>query len=489
MRKPNIIFIIADDAGYGDVGCYNPESKIPTPHIDRLATEGVRFTDAHAPGAVCTPTRYGVLTGRYCWRTWLQKNVVGGYTPPLIEPDRTTVASMLKENGYRTACVGKWHLGLGWTRRNGLVGTHENAEELFPGSRNDGDPAEGMDVDFTKPTTGGPTELGFDYAYFTSSCSTMEGPFAYIENDRVTAIPDKPIFVDKTSEAEYFRPREGWIAPGYVLETVDMVFAEKAVEFIERSTTESPERPFFLYLPTSAPHTPWLAPTFMQGRSEAGPRGDMVALYDWVIGEVSAALDRLGIADDTLIIVTSDHGPHAGENGHKSVCDFRGHKSHIWEGGHRVPFVARWPRRIEAGTVSDEPICLTDMMATWSELTGADMIPQAGPDSTSILPALVGEAYEGPLHDGIVSHSCYGVFAIRRGPWKLICNTLGSGGWVEPEGTPPDPDSPGQLYNLDDDPGEQNNLFDARGDIVSELTELLETYKREGRSVPAPSRA
>ena len=482
--KPNIIHIMADDMGYGDPTCYNAASRIPTPNIDRLAAEGVRFTDAHAPAAVCTPTRYGVLTGRYCWRTWLSQGVVGGYTPPLIEPDRPTVASLLRRRGYTTACVGKWHLGVGWTRANGYVGSWRDGAAHLKGSWQDGDPAVGMNVDFTQPLRGGPRELGFDYAFFTSSCSTIDGPFCFIENDRTVGIPDRPILVDESKPGEYGRPRAGWIAPGYVLETVDLTFTDKAIEFIERATAEAPGRPFFLYFCTSAPHTPWLVPTFMQGHSGGGPRGDLVGLYDWCIGRILDAIDRLGLTDNTLIVVTSDHGPHAGINGHRSAGPWRGHKSHTWEGGHRVPFVARWPGKITPGSVEDEPVCLTDFMATCADVLGDRLDAAAGPDSVSILPALLGQPRGGPIREAIVSHSVFGVFAIRRGPWKLILENRDSGGWVDPRGSGPAPGAPGQLYNLDEDPGERNNLFDAHPRRVGELTDLLESYKAQGRSVP-----
>ena len=490
-RKPNIVYILADDTGYGDVACYNPDSKIPTPNIDRLAEQGVRFTDAHAPAAVCTPTRYGVLTGRYCWRTWLRQGVVGGYTPPLIEPSRTTVPSFLKQHGYTTACVGKWHLGVGWTRQNGFVPTWRDAERLFRGSWQDADPATGMNADFTQPIHGGPTDLGFDYAFFTASCSTMDGPFAFIENDRVTAIPDRPIFVDESREPEYFRPRPGWIAPGYVLETVDPTFTQKAVDFIERAAKQEPARPFFLYFATSAPHTPWLPPTFIQGRSEAGPRGDLVALYDWCIGEILRALDRSGLTENTLVIVTSDHGPHEGVNGHKSAGDLQGYKSHAWEGGHRVPFLARWPARIAPATTCDEPVCHTDLLATCADILHESLPRDAGPDSYNILPVLLGDPSAGlragkPIREAIVSHSVYGVFTIRQGPWKLIHECQDSGGWVPPAGTGPEPGGPGQLYNLADDPAEQTNLFDDHPAIVKRLAALLAHYRQQERSAPSP---
>jgi arylsulfatase A-like enzyme len=484
MARPNIVYIMADDMGWGDVGCFNGESKIPTPNMDRLAGQGVRLTAAHAPSAVCTPTRYGVLTGRYCWRTWLQRGVVGGYTNPLIEPSRTTVASFLKGHGYTTGYVGKWHLGLGWARHNGYVGSWEDAEEHFKGSWQDGDAETGMNVDFTQSISGGPTELGFDYACFTAACSTMDGPFCFIENDRTVGLPDRPIFVDETKEAEYGRPRGGWIAPGFVLETVDLEFTRKAVAFIERTAREQPDRPFFLYLSPSAPHTPWLPPTFVQHASDEGPRGDLVALFDWCVGEVVSALERLGLADDTLILVTSDNGPHEGANGHKSAGDWRGFKSHAWEGGHRVPYIARWPGRIEPGGTCDEPICLADLMATCAGVLDAKLPAEAGPDSHNVLPALLGGPRDRPIREAVVSHSVYGVFTIQQGSWKLIHECEDSGGWVPPSGSPPTPGGPGQLYDLAADPAEQDNLFVRCPDVVRRLTELLARYREEGRSAP-----
>jgi arylsulfatase A len=481
-KKPNIVFILADDMGYGDVGCYNPNSKIPTPNMDRLAEEGVRFTDAHSPSAVCTPTRYGILTGRYCWRTWLKDGVVGGYTNPLIEPSRMTVGSLLRKHGYTTAFIGKWHLGLGWTRQNGYVGSWKDAEEHFRGSWQDGDSEKGMNVDFTKPIQGGPTGLGFDYAYFTAACSTIDGPFCYIENNRTVGIPDEPIFVDRKKHPDY-RPRPGWVAPRYVLEDVDPTFTSKAIKFIEQSKEKS-ERPFFMYLALSAPHAPWLPPTFVQGKSQAGPRGDQVVLVDWCVGEIVEALDRMDLSDNTLLIVTSDNGPRRGIEGHKSAGDLRGYKSHTWEGGHRVPFIARWPGKTKPNTVSEEPICLTDLMATCAAILSAKLPDDVGQDSYTILPALLGKRRDRPIREAIVSHSVFGVFAIRQGPWKLILENQDSGGWVKPRGTGPTPGNPGQLYNLDEDPAEQENLFEKHPAIVTRLTALLERYKEQGYSCP-----
>ncbi len=499
-RPPNIVVILADDMGYGDAGCYNPDSRIPTPHIDRLAAQGARFADAHSPSAVCTPTRYGLLTGRYAWRTWLRRGVIGGYTPPLIEPTRPTLASILKTAGYRTGFYGKWHLGLGWTRANGEVPTFEDGERLFRGSWQDADPSTGLNVDFAKPAHGGPTALGFDEAFFTAACSTIDGPFTFIENDRVTAIPGRQVaeFYD-LSKGEEGSPRRGWMAPGFKLEEVDLRFTERAVRFLETAVADAPARPFFIELALSSPHTPWLVPELVKGRSGDGPRGDLVALADLCVGRVMEALERLGAAERTLVVFTSDNGPHPGTNGHASAGPLRGLKSHIWEGGHRIPFIARWPGHVEPGAVVDEPICLTDLMATFAALAGADLPPQAGPDSVDISPALFRGGRPGlrtgpgadsggpsrpPLREAIVSHSEDGTFAIRRGPWKLILDNRTSGGWMAPEGTPPVPGAPGQLYDLAEDPGETRDLWGERSDIVSELTALLEKYRKEGRSVP-----
>jgi len=483
-RPPNVVFILADDLGYGDIGANNSQSRIATPHIDRLAREGMRFTDAHSPAAVCTPSRYGILTGRYAWRTWLKQGVLGGYTPPLIEPDRLTVASFLKQSGYTTAMIGKWHLGVGWVRANGFVGTAANAEEHRAGSSQDGDVAKGMNVDFDQPVRGGPRDLGFDYAFFTAACPTMDGPFTFIRNDRPTARPDRKIFVDPNAEEEYGRPRAGWIAPGFSLETVDLEFVKETISFMERSVAQEPTRPFFVHLSLSSPHTPWLPPTFARGASGDGPRGDLVTVADWAVGEVRAALDRLGVSGHTLLVFTSDNGPHPGTNGHASAGAFRGYKSHVWEGGHRVPLIARWPGRVTEGAVSPEPVELTDLMGTLAGILGRDLPKDAGPDSYDVSPALLGRKLDRPIREAIVSHSVNGAFAIRQGPWKLISGTDGSGGWVPPADQPSSPDRPGQLYNLETDPGESKNLYADRPEVVARLRDLLASYRASGRSRP-----
>lgn len=488
-RLPNIIIILADDMGWGDPGCYNPNSRIPTPNMDRLAREGIRFTDAHSPSAVCTPTRYGLLTGRYAWRTWLKSGVVGGYTPCLIEPGRETLATMLKRQGYKCGYFGKWHLGLCWTRMNGFTPSWKDAEKMLRGSWQDAPPETGLNVDFSKTVHGGPIDHGFDRAFFTAACSTIDGPFTFISDNRVAVRPDRLVseFYDMT-RGEEGSPRPGWIAPGFVLEEVDLAFTREAINFMKSCQAETKGRPFFVELALSAPHTPWLPPDFVKGKSGDGPRGDLVVLADWCLGEITRTLDSLGLAGDTLLIMTSDNGPHPGVLGHQSSGPWRGYKTHIWEGGHRIPFIARWPGRIEAGTQSSEPICLVDLMATLCSITGAAMTPEAGPDSYDITPALFNKNLKKPIREALVYHSENGTFAIRQGEWKLILDNETSGGWMSPSGEPPRTGMPGQLYNLALDPYEENNLWDKHPDIVARLATLLEKYKREGRSAPLSNR-
>ena len=459
-KNPNIIFIMADDMGYGDVGCYNAESKIPTPNIDKLATEGVWFTDAHTPSAVCTPTRYGVLTGRCCWRSRLKRGVFGGFDRPLIEKDRMTVASLLKEHGYGTACIGKWHLGLNWGTKEAQPADSEEDYEQ-------------MDVDFSKPIKDGPRTLGFDYFFGTAACTTDDPPFCFIENEYTVGIPNIICPEDPADE-----DRELLMVPGWRHEDADIEFTNKAIAFIKKHTESEVGNPFFVYLPLSVPHIPWLPPDCVKGKSGAGPRGDQVVLFDWSVGQIVKVLDKLGISDNTLLIITSDNGLREGVNGHKSAGDLRGLKGSIWEGGHRVPFIARWPGKIKAGTTSDEVICLTDLIATCAAIVGAELPNDAGQDSYNILPALLGEKLDKPIREAIVHHSGSGVFAIRQGEWKLILESKGAGY----HDGPPKAGSPGQLYNLADDPYEKDDLWAKHPEVVERLTKLLNKYKKQGHS-------
>jgi arylsulfatase A-like enzyme len=457
-RPPNIVFVLADDLGYGDPGCYNKDSAIPTPNIDRLASQGMRFTDAHTPSAVCTPTRYGLLTGRYCWRTSLKKGVLNGYSPLLIEADRLTVASLLKQHGYSTACVGKWHLGLGTAQP----------------------------TDYGKALKPGPNAVGFDY-FFGIPASLDMPPYVFVEDDRVTEAPTATI------EASEMRRkggngfwRAGAIAPGFKHADVLPKLTDKAVGWLQQ---QSKDRPFFLYLPLSAPHTPWLPVEEFRGKSKAGPYGDFVAQVDATLGRVMKALDDGKLADTTLLVFTSDNGAHwlpedIEKWKHRANDGLRGQKADVWDGGHRVPFVVRWPGQVAAGSTCKELICLTDFLATAASLLGAKLPADAGEDSIDLQPALRGEKHDKPLREAVVHHSSDGTFGIRQGPWKLVM-ALGSHGFSEPVTVKPTEGGPqGQLYNLDDDPAEKNNLWLDKPDVVKRLTALLEKYQTEGRSRP-----
>ncbi|MHA1216043.1 MAG: sulfatase family protein [Candidatus Thorarchaeota archaeon] len=491
-RLPNIVYIMADDMGYGDLGCYNPASRIPTPNIDQLAAEGVRFTDAHAPSSVCTPSRYGVLTGRYCWRSALKRQVLYSYEPPLIEKDRLTLASMLKAVGYHTAAVGKWHLGLGYSAKEG---EWIEFDRPLPWPLIAGRPMEEK-IDFTRPLWGGPLDLGFDYFYGTSGCSTAQPPYAFIENDRFVDIPtiyhDTPLFTS----------RPGMMAPGWDHKDVDLAFCHKATKYIVEQSSHS--APFFLYLNPSAPHEPCVesvVPEIARGKSGAGPRGDLVWLFDWLVGQVMQALRETGQADNTLLIVTSDNGALPGDRvlmengqekyntyGHRSCGDWRGYKSHIWEGGHREPLLVYWPGVTPRNAIVNQLVCFTDFMATIAAIVRYELPGNAGEDSYDMLPALTGEAAEGPVRESVVHHSVFGVYSIRQGEWKLILETQGSGGWPPPSGGPPEMGMPGQLYNLREDPQETVNLWDERPDVVRDLIELLKQYKGSTRTASASTR-
>jgi arylsulfatase A-like enzyme len=453
---PNIVYILADDLGWGDLHCYNPDSAIPTPNADRLAAQGVRFTDMHSPSSVCTPTRYGILSGRYCWRTRLKEGVLWGYDRNLIEPGRMTVASMLKGRGYYTAGVGKWHLGLG------------NSEK----------------TDYNQPLRPGPVNHGFDY-YFGIPASLDMDPYLYFENDRVVEKPTARTEGRNTPRGVFWRG--GDIAPSFKMEEVLPTFVDKAVSII-RERAAKPAQPFFLYLPLAAPHTPWVPKRKFQGRSKAGTYGDFVAQVDDSLGQVLRALEQGKLADNTLVIFTSDNGANwrpedKARFTHRANANWRGEKADIWEGGHRVPFIARWPGQVRPGASSDELGCLTDLMATAAGITGAALPKNAAEDSYSLLPALTGKPAK-PIREAIVHHSADGMFSIRQHEWKLEL-ALGSGGFSLPKRIEPTPGGPqGQLYNIAKDPAESDNVWQNHPEIVARLTALLEKYQKQGYSRP-----
>lgn len=437
--------------------------------MDRVAAAGVKFTDAHSPSALCSPTRYGLLTGRYAWRTRLQKFVLYSYDPPLIEPARMTVASLLKKSGYQTAWIGKWHVGLEWATKDGSP-AENTIDRTAPGKTNE---KLQENIDFTKPIGGGPTSLGFDYFFGTSACCTSDPPYCFIENDRTVVVPTR-------MSREEWRGLPGFV-PGPMADDwsetdCDFTLTRKAIDFIDRHLAKKSKKPFFLVLSTSSPHNPFLVPDAMKGKSQAGPRGDLVTVVDWAVGQIDDHLAKRGLVNETLLILTSDNGAMRGENGHKSENDFRGYKASVYEGGTRIPFIARWPGRIRPNTTSSETISLIDLCATCAALTGTALPDNAAEDSRDVLPALLGRSNGQPLHEAMIFDSGRGEFSVRQGRWKAIAGTLENLKAIRAN------EKPGQLYDLDADPGEQTDLWAQHSDRAKSMIELLHKYRTEGRS-------
>ena len=452
---PNILVILVDDMGYGDPHCFNPKSKIPTPNIDSLASAGMRFTDAHAPGALCHISRYGLMTGMYPMR----RDVGVWPRQPVIKDGQTTIASLLKSQGYHTAMVGKWHLGF-------------------------------RELGYDKPLAGGPVDRGFD-SFFGIRASTDIPPYFYIRNDRAVVPPTAHI---APNQSEGWSPiqgafwREGGIAPDLELKDVLPRFTDEAVKVIGDHAKAVSGKPLMLYLAFPAPHTPWLPAKEFAGKSGAGLYGDFAVMVDAMIGRVLKALSDAHMSDDTLVVFSSDNGPvwlpeDVQRLGHDSVGGLRGMKSDAWEGGHRMPFIVRWPGKVKPGTSSRQPVCFTDLMATFADVTGTKLPPDAGPDSFSFLPVLLGKQPEGKrVRDYLVISSGGGATVIREGPWKYI-DRLGSGGFTKPTRIQPGPDDPeGQLYNLDSDPAETKNLALEKPDIAKRLKAEMERIRSSGRS-------
>jgi arylsulfatase A len=452
-RLPNIVYILADDLGWGDLRCYNAASRIPTPNLDRLARQGVRFTDMHSPSAVCTPTRYGILTGRYCWRSALKKGVLQGYSPSLIEEGRPTVASFLRAAGYRTSGVGKWHLGLGAAAR----------------------------TDFSAPLRPGPADKGFEYYYGIPASLDMP-PYLYFENDRVVeaATAETPGHGGPDPSGAYWRG--GAIAPGLQIEEVLPTLTRKSVECV-RSAGRAKGQPFFHYFAMTGPHTPWMPTAAFRGKSSAGEYGDFVVQVDDAVGQVLRAVEESGQAGQTLVMFASDNGARwtpemIAKWGHRANADWRGMKADIWDGGHRIPFLARWPGRIRAGSSTGEIGCLTDLFATVAGVVGGGLPRDAAEDSFDLMPLMTGKAARSP-REAVVHHSSEGHFSIRDREWKLVMGH-GSGGFTRPVEVAGG--AAGELYDMRTDPGETRDLFGERPDVVGRLTGLLERWRAAGRS-------
>lgn len=469
---PNIVYILTDDMGYGDISGLNGDSKILTPNMDRLLTEGMHFSDAHSPSAVCTPTRYGVLTGRYCFRTRLEAGVLLGHQPSLIEPGRLTVASMLQEKGYKTACIGKWHLGLDFKKK-------DTDKPLVEGDQWDLSSTE--NVDYTAEIDGGPIDCGFDYSFIIPSSLDIQ-PYFYIRNKRIVnsdiiKIEGAP---DDNFQGKFWRP--GDASRDFDFEQTLPLLTSEAVQFIERESENSNPEPFFLYFPLPAPHTPWMPLEEFTGKSRAGRYGDFVSQVDFTVGEILRILDEKGLTDNTLVFLTSDNGAYwfpanIEEFNHKSNYIFSGMKSDVWEGGHHIPYIARWPGKIKEGTKSDRLVCLTDLVATCAEIVDYQLPYNSAEDSYSHLSALLGIESDQP-RDQLVSQSVSGMYSVRKNNWKLIAGR-GSGGWTY-EGYPEEPE--GQLYDLSIDIREKNNLYNEHPEKVEELSLLLQMFKDERRS-------
>ena len=463
QKQPNIIFILADDMGYGDVSYLDNNSKLKTENLDRMAQEGVVFTDAHSSSSVSTPTRYGILTGRYNWRSTLKNNVLYGYDKALIPADRETMASMLRKNGYTTAGIGKWHLGWDW----------DNIDA-------------GKDkVDFSKPVQNGPTTRGFDYFY--GFCGSLDmAPYVYIENDMPTSLPDR----ETVNEGKYSWWRKGPTGADFVHEEILPNLVDRACNYIKEKAKA--DQPYFLYLPLPAPHTPILPTEEFRGKSGIGEYGDFVLMVDAMVGKVLQAVKESGEDGNTIVVFTTDNGcsPAAGikemeAQGHRPNSIYRGHKADLFDGGHRIPCILRWPEGTKPHEVR-QTVCLTDFYATFAAINGYKLMDSEGEDSYNLLPAIVSETEIDPIREATVHHSIDGQFTIRQGDWKLLLSAS-SGGWSAP--TPTDTlalDSlpPIQLYNMKDDPSETTNVEAEHPEIVSRLRALMAKYVREGRSTP-----
>jgi len=485
-NHPNIVIIYTDDQGYGDVSALNAEAKFRTPNIDKLVSEGITFIDGHSSDAVCTPSRYTLLTGRYSWRTSLKKGVLEADGPCLIEKDRMTIASLLKEYGYNTAMVGKWHLQMDFA---GIKGENR---------------------DWSEPFTEGPIEYGFDY-FFGIPASMNYGVLTYLENDRVL---DPPVLWTKKKKNpnprsfhEAVRPfdyrmtppfqeepgKKGfWVetAPSFNDEQVLEKFANKAVEYINRVAEDARNgTPFFLYFPMSSPHLPHCTHPDFQERTNCGNYGDFMEETDFRIGQVLDAISENRLKENTLVIFSSDNGAETNyaywleKYNHRSCMNFKGGKRDIYEGGHRVPFIMRWPRAINPGSKVDMPVCQSDFMATIADIVGAELPDNAAEDSHSLLP-LISENASGEYQSdrAVIHHSSSGYFAIRKGKWKLNM-FRGSGGSLVPRFIEPkEGEAPYELYNMETDPGETTNLYFEHPEIVNELKTEISKIIKTGRS-------
>ena len=462
---PNIVFILLDDLGYGDVSILNPNSKIQTPNIDTIGKQGIVFTDAHSNSSVCTPTRYGILTGRYCWRTSLQQGVLDGYSEPIIPKDRLTIASLLKRYNYSTACIGKWHLGWNWAKKEG------NSQA----------------VDFGQPISNGPLSLGFDYFYGFSGSLDMP-PYVYVENNLPVSIPTK--MTENPVKLHFWR--KGETSSDFDHGQCLPFMTKKAIDYIDEKSKAG--NPFFLYYAMPSPHTPILPTKEFEGKSGLGDYGDYVMEIDHLVGDIVKSMKERKIFEQSILIIASDNGcsPAAGTTeleklGHYPSAGYRGYKADIFDGGHRVPFIISWPAFVKSGRINNQLICTTDFMATFAEMTGYQLKDNQGEDSFSFYSSLIRKSLQIRNRKDIVHHSYYGNFSIRKDDWKLLLTPY-SGGWSFPMQGVDDSIArkmPAmQLYDLKSDMGEKNNVMKKYPGKVEELENLMKKYVSTGRSNP-----
>jgi arylsulfatase A len=464
-KLPNIIVILADDMGIDSVAALNSKLGILTPHLDKLLSQSMHFTDAHSGSSVCSPTRYGLLTGRYSWRSRLKRGIVGKWERPLIEEDRLALPSMLKKQGYNTACIGKWHLGWNWAKKGGGYTQRQN------------------EIDFTKAAEGGPAGCGFDY-YFGDDVPNWP-PFVWIENGKTQGIPNKNLTFPK-----HYYSNNGIGVEGWKLEDVLPKITQKSVQYIHEQAGK--KEPFFLFFALTSPHTPIAPSKGFKGRSGLNTYADLLIETDWCVGQIMAALEDKGITDDTILIFTSD-------NGTSPKCNFselrfkraelqnhwRGMKADAFEGGHRVPFMLRWPGKVKSGSKSNQIISLVDVMATCADAVGFKLPANTAEDSVSLMPVVTSQKVSRPLHEAVICHSISGNFVVRKENWKIIY-AAGSAGWSDPrenearkKGLPKR-----QLYNLRSDPKESKNLIASEPEKAKELTAILKKFIERGRSTP-----
>jgi len=474
QQRPNIVIILADDFGVGDIQSHFPDNKIPTPFLDRFTEQSMRFTNAHSGSAVCSPTRYGLLTGRYAWRTQLQEWVLACYEPPLIAEDRLTFPRFLQQQGYATACIGKWHLGWNWAGTQ--TSTMEEETNIL----------RTREWDYTKPIQNGPTTRGFDY-YFGTDVPNQP-PFTFIENDRVVVQPTARFKYDERDGMELPKAFEGNpMAPGWQFDQILPTITDRAVKFIHDQSKQA--EPFLLYFPMTSPHTP-IAPTArFKGESGIAPVADWIMQTDWSAGQVIQALEDAGVADNTLVIFTSDNGHLPTdwgkliEAGHSPSGPYRGRKGDIWEGGHRIPFMVRWPGQVEPGRVSGQLLSLNDIFSTCAELLGTVIPASAAEDSISFLSTILARSSK-PHRNHIVSHSVGGEFAYSEGPWKLVFKNENANR-SQSRGKP----RIVELYNLEDDIAETINLVEKEPEVAKRLRNNLRAVIARGTSREGPDQS